>query len=184
MELAELETEVGVEVPGAARFAVIAAISAAAREFFLETRAWRVALGPLPWAPSVTPTLPGDTFLVEAVRVEIDGSSLRAGAFAMDNANGLTFADGVRGTEVTGEIAVAPTRDADELPERLGQEFRDAIVYGSLARLMRVPGAEWSNPPQAMYYQAVFEEAKDRAATRAEDGFTKKRTRVVRYGGY
>ena len=184
MDLIELEAEVAIEVPGAARFAVLTAIGAAAREFFLETRAWRVAFGPLPVAATLKPKLPADTFLVEAVKVEVDGRVLPSGSFATDNGNGLRLVDAVRGTEVSGEIAVAPSGVAEEIPERLGQEFRDALVMGALARLMRVPGAEWSNPQQAMFYQVEFQEAKDRAATRAEDGFTKKRTRTVRYGGY
>ncbi len=184
MDLAELEPEVGAEVPGAPRFAVQNAIRAAAREFFVESRAWRHPFCVNPFCPVIHPSLPHDTFLVEAVNVSVDGRELPSGSFGMDNGNGITFAEGVRGREATGVLAVAPTADADELPDRLGNEFRDALVFGALARLMRVPGSEWTDPQRSGYYSMEFEEAKIRAATRAEDGFTRKRTRNVRYGGY
>ena len=184
MDFDELEPEVGVEVPGAARFAVMNALRAAAREFFIETRAWRVPFGPVPLSDHVRPGLPPDTFLVEPVEVLIDERPLRSGSFATSADNGIVFAGNRDGTNVSGVAAVAPSGLAVELPERLGNEFRDALVAGALARLMKIPGAEWSNPQMAMYYQGEFEEAKARAATRAEDGFTKKRTRIVRYGGY
>ena len=184
MDLAELEPEVSVEVPGAARFAVQNALRAAAREFFIETRAWRVAFGPLTLSEKVKPSLPMDTFLVEAVRVEVDGQALRAGEFAMSHDGGIVFVGHRSGNEVSGVVAVAPTALLEELPERLGNEFRDALVAGALARLMKIPLAEWSSPQMAAYYRGEFEEATARAATRAEDGFVKKRTRIVRYGGY
>jgi hypothetical protein len=184
MQLSELEPEVALEVPGAPRFAVIDALVAAAREFFVDSRAWRVPFGPVEMASQIRPSLPGDTFLVEAVRVEVDGERLNSGLYGTGEDDTVVLVDGVRGQWVRGTVAVAPTRDAFEIPERLGQEVRDGLVRGALARLMRIPKAEWSDPQLAMLYQIQFEEAKDRAATRAENGFVKNRTRTVRYGGY
>lgn len=183
MELNELEAEVGVEVPGAALFAVRNAIRAAAREFFVESRAWRVDFGPVPLTPHVTPEVPVGTFLVEATRVEIDDRELLSGQFATSASGGVQLDSRCRGYEVAGEVAVAPSQSVDEIPDHLGNEFRDALVVGALSRLMRIPQAEWSNPQMAVYYQGEFEEAKVRAATRAENGFVIKRARKVRYGG-
>lgn len=184
MDFAELEGEVQIEVPGAPRFAVVWSIVSAAREFFVESRAWREAFGPVDMAEEVTPTVPADTFLVEPVEIEVDGSKLRSGEFAVTNRGAIVFVNHRSATTVSGVIAVAPTDLAEEIPDKLGYEFRDSLVHGALHRLMRVPGTEWSNPSLSDYYGGLFQQGKEKAATRAEDGFTRKRARTVRYGGY
>jgi hypothetical protein len=184
MDFVELEGEVQIETPGAPRFAVVSAIVAAAREFFLESRAWRVAFGPVPMAAEIMPALPPDTFLVEPVEVLVDGTKLRSGEFASSNNGGIVFVNHRSAAQVAGVVAVAPTDLSQDIPDRLGYEFRDTLIHGALHRLMRVPGAEWSNGTLADYYGALFQQGKEKAATRAENGFVHNRTRTVRYGGY
>jgi hypothetical protein len=186
MELGELYPRVAIEVPGIALFNIKDAVSEAAYEFCRGSRAWRGEFGPIEYQRDVgeyTLTLPRDAMLVEPTRVELDGKRLPSGSFWSLGTDQLGVVTGLSGHELSGEVAVAPSRLADEMPERLMYEFGDALVYGALSRLLRVPQAEWSDLQRALGYEERFELMKERAATRVENGFKHNRTRVVRYGG-
>jgi len=186
MEIGELYPRVAIEAPGVAIFNINEAVAYAAGEFFRETRAWRESFGPLVYDKDqieYTVTLPTDTILVEPTRVELDGNGLKSEYFWAVGTDSIGVDAGPSGKELEGEIAVSPTENRSELPTRLLVEFGEAIIHGALARLLRVPQAEWSNGALSDYYRALFEEEKIRAATRVENGFKANRTRVVRYGG-
>lgn len=186
MELRELYPKVAVEAPGVAVFNVRESVVESAYEFFKRSRAWREKFGPIPFDQQVTRyrvQLPMDTILVEPTDVWLDGRQLMSQTFWNMGLNEIEVREGLHGHELHGEVAVAPTKDLDELPDRLGFEFGDAIVYGAIARLLRIPQAEWSDYRRAADYYALFNDMIDQAATRAENGFKVNRTRVVRYGG-
>lgn len=167
-------------------FNIHESVMEAAYEFFSRSRAWRHGFGPLAFDKDVTVytvSVPADTTVVEPTRVELDAKRLISGSFWSSGVDGLEVREGLHGHELTGEVAVAPLRHASELPDRLGLEFGDAIVYGAIARLLRVPQVEWSDYQRAGDYYAMFLQAVEAGATRAENGFKTNRTRVVRYGG-
>lgn len=186
MELRDLHPQVALEVPGVAVFQLQHAVIQAAREFFFATRAWREPMESIAMVPGQSRyaiPLPPDTVLVEPTRVELDGGRLPSQGWWTTAAGELELSPGYRGHQLTGELALAPGDEADEIPDRIGNEFRDAITYGALSRLLRVPQAEWSDLRLAGVYAGLFNEAKDAAAVRAENGYKSNRTRRVRYGG-
>ena len=52
--------------------------------------------------------------------------------------------------------AYAPTLTATTLPDYLLTKYQEEIVAGTLARLMAMPMASWSNPPAAKHYRGIF----------------------------
>ena len=186
MDLSDLHPKVAIEVPGAPTFAVMGAVSDATADFLRRSRAWRVKFGPLDflrWKTVYSVRLPPDSMLVEPTEVKLDGQRLRSENYWPVGLGEFEVAEGLYGKELRGEVALTVTNEATEVPDRLGYEFGDAIVLGALGRLLRIPGTEWTNPQLAMAYVAGYEEAIDRAATRAASGFKQERTRTVRYGG-
>lgn len=186
MDLSELHPHVAIEVPGAARFQIADAVSRAAREFFIATRSWRLPMDPVAIGPGTRVyeiRTPADTVLVEPVYLQVDGTRLRSDQWRVIGANAIELPAVIYGHELSGEIAIAPTLEAEEIPDRHGYEFTDAIVSGALAKLFRIPSAEWSDMNLAAAHTEMFDRAKDSAAVRAENGFKANRTRRVRYGG-
>lgn len=60
-----------------------------------------------------------------------------------------------------------PSTTATTLPAVLANNYKEAIAWGALARLLAVPGKPWSNPPLAAWYEAKFSGEIGSAAARA-----------------
>jgi hypothetical protein len=79
-------------------------------------------------------------------------------------------------------LAIAPIAGAVAIPEELVNEFQGAWKNGTLARLLKIPGKDWTNLQLAASYKMLFDtditEAKSRAA--ADYG---RPHRTVVYGG-
>jgi hypothetical protein len=83
-------------------------------------------------------------------------------------------------------VALAPSIDADsastDIPSYLANEYQGAWANGALARLLKIPGKDWTNIALAGEYFQLFEDdirmAKSRAA--AEYG---RPNRTTVYGG-
>lgn len=69
------------------------------------------------------------------------------------------------------------------LPEFLFHQFRDTIVRGALARLLRMPNRDWTDKRQSAEYQAWFESDLIRAKSTADAEFGQP-VLTVDYGGY
>lgn len=186
MDYLELYPEIRVETPGVPDFQIEDALARAAHDYFWASRAWRSVTDNLvhnPDRPLYRVNLPSDTLLVEPTRVWIDGRALSTGLFWPGDDERVEVSDYIKGRDLKIEVAVAPTRDAEELPDRVGREARQALVFGTLARLLRVPKTRWTDVNRAMLYHNEFELLSERAATRAENNGQTNRTRTVRYGG-
>lgn len=79
-------------------------------------------------------------------------------------------------------VALQPTMTDRTIDDRVGNQFRETIVHGAMARLFRMPNKEWTEKGMAAYYQELFERGKGEAQVRGVDGFAKVNRRV-RYGG-
>ncbi len=66
-------------------------------------------------------------------------------------------------------IRLKPAQDATDLPDFL-DEYREAISWGALARLLTVPGQSYSNPSIAPYYDGKFTEKLDALSTKGTTG--------------
>ena len=192
MRLEELHGDVALEVPGTARYQVDEAIRHAVRVFFTRSRAWREVIDPPARIPPGSNTVeidpPIGTLIVEPVRLELDGTLLQSEDYTAeaDSVVGgavIRFPAGVRGHRLTGEVAVTLDGRNESLPDKVAREFRDAIVHGALARLMRIPQTPWFSAELAVAHSVAFDHGIDEAATRAANGMKANRTRKVRYGG-
>jgi hypothetical protein len=86
--------------------------------------------------------------------------------------------------------ALAPTFVTSEaqtsrggMPEELVNEFQDIWSYGTMARLMKIPGKDWSNDGHASAYSVQYENGIKTAKSRAAADFGRPH-RTVQYGGY
>jgi len=55
-------------------------------------------------------------------------------------------------------IALAPSRSATRIDDRFGEDHYDAIISGAIARVLDLPGHEWSNPGAAANYNQSFKD--------------------------
>jgi hypothetical protein len=193
MNLELLHGDVAVTAPGVARFAADEAIHQSAVEFFRDSRAWRVDLDPeielLPGELEYELGIPFGTKLVEPITLKADEIPLRSntwivGEDPMMGSPKIRFLVEPPGRLVTGDLAVTLNATNRQIPDRLGDAFREAIVHGALARLLRTPQTQFTNFELSMLHGGLYAEMKERAATYAENGYKHKRTRTVQYGGY
>lgn len=79
------------------------------------------------------------------------------------------------GSEFLVELAVAPARDACELPSVLYDDWLELIVLGARAGVLLVPGRDWTSMPVGRAYMQEFlnrirDAAVDTAAHRMKGG--------------
>lgn len=79
-------------------------------------------------------------------------------------------------------VAAADT-EFPTIPDAIWDRYEDALRLGTLARLMRIPGRDWTDPQRAGAYGVAYENAVADAKVRAAAGFGRP-SRQVRYGGY
>lgn len=79
-------------------------------------------------------------------------------------------------------VALAPTVAGGVVPEELANEFRETWEKGALARLLKIPGKDWTNPVAAQVYKQSYDEEIAMAKSRAAADYGRPH-RFVRYGG-
>lgn len=79
-------------------------------------------------------------------------------------------------------VALAPTVAGGAVPDALVYEFQDAWTHGALARLLRIPGKDWTNPNLAATYMQMYDADIKLAKSRAAADFGRPH-RTVEYGG-
>ena len=77
-----------------------------------------------------------------------------------------------------------PTLSAQELPDRLVDDWSEALINGAKARLLMVRDKPWSNARLAAPLYQAFLADKARAKSMAAEGHQVGVPRTVRYGGY
>ena len=105
------------------------------------------------------------------------------GAWALipDSSSTVTSAVEVRAAV----IPLLPTTAADNrrgIPEELALEFSEDWAHGALAKLMKIPGKDWTNLQLAAAYGQMFEDDIKVAKARAGADYGRPRRRM-RYGG-
>lgn len=154
--------------------------------------------------------IPDDTYIVEPLRVKFNGSNLafktRSQLDLMDGSWEETTSSRPTNWTITspGEfrlyplladdateelilrVALAPQVTVDSsataLPEALAYEWSGAWANGTLARLMKIPGKDWTNVALAGAYAETFEQEIKDAKSRAGADYGKPR-RTMAYGG-
>ena len=76
-------------------------------------------------------------------------------------------------------VALKPRQSQLEVDELLFEDYRDAITSGALSRLMLMPGKAWYDAANGARHEAVFQDARDKALSRANHGYgTRQAARV------
>jgi hypothetical protein len=79
-------------------------------------------------------------------------------------------------------VSLKPSRTSNNIATEIADDYRDAIVYGSLYRLLRMPARDWTDPAAAADYAGLFRQQVEEAsikARKANIGVSRK----VTYGG-
>lgn len=79
-------------------------------------------------------------------------------------------------------VAIAPLASATEIEDPLVNEYQGAWKNGALARLLKIPGKDWTNLQLAAVYRADFEKDITDAKSRAAADYGRPH-RQVAYGG-
>jgi hypothetical protein len=79
-------------------------------------------------------------------------------------------------------VALKPTRSSNSINTDFSTDYRDAIIYGALYRLLRIPSKDWSDPAAASDYFNLFKAEIDDAELRGRGGDLGVR-RLVKYKG-
>lgn len=84
---------------------------------------------------------------------------------------------------IQANAVLQPTSTATTIDDKILANYDEAIIYGALYRVMRVPGKAWSDMATATYYEGLFREKVEEATSRGTDERTKGVIRTVKYGG-
>lgn len=169
------------------------ALILACREFFEQSAAWRVTIGPKALLPNKKRYYmsPYDAYadVVRVLAVDLKGTPLRIlaapPAGVEPNATGPIYAflegpDQVRvwpmsntsvANALTFYVALTPKQTVTHLPRIAASHFYDAIYDGALGRLFSQPAKAYSNPTLAQYHLNRFRAAIGKYAGAAKGGF-------------
>ena len=84
--------------------------------------------------------------------------------------------------EIIVSVALKPTRGSNNIDTTIANTYRDAIIYGALYRLLRMPHREWSDIGAAQEYSFQFSQEIQQAELRARGGDLGVK-RTVKYKG-
>lgn len=79
-------------------------------------------------------------------------------------------------------VVVSPAAALTDIPDTLFFEFQDHFRNGTLARLMKIPGKDWTNFSASAAYAALFKVGLKEAKSRADAEYGQP-CREVMYGG-
>lgn len=165
MNLSNLYSDVKLHVPLSPDILLARALNDAARQFCARALCWEEDLDPIiPVAGQTTYDLdlPGG-----AVLVKVYGLS---GVGVVDLVEKTVMFDEVPTETVTLRVALQPSRTATTIPDVVGERFGEAIAAGAIARMLIMPGKEWTNPQMAAYHMGVYEAGVSDALVRRARG--------------
>lgn len=84
--------------------------------------------------------------------------------------------------EVITSVALKPSRTSNNIDTTISNQYRDAIIYGTLYRLLRMPNREWTDIGAAQEYLYQFNLEIKQAELRARGGDLGVK-RTVKYKG-
>lgn len=90
-------------------------------------------------------------------------------------------------TAVVGEIrakfALTLNKSATDFPDWIDARWQEPLMFGAMAKLLKIPGKDWTDPKLARDYDLPFRNAINEAKSKSMASFNQPR-RTVRYGGY
>lgn len=187
--------------PGIATPTAYFGIRQAAIDFCQRTKTWRYEDDfDVSADDSEQITTPSNSVLVDLEKVLFEGNDLlpKTTAWLDDNVRGwrLNADDGSLAQYVTqteqntirlvpaaaGHVNIyawlKPSQDADQVPDYLGDQYRETIAHGALARILMMPNMPFSNPQLGAMFLGLFNEALDKFQNKGSMGQQRARTRT------
>lgn len=179
-----LSTDANYRLKGVPQPVMTDVVRRATIEFCRETLAYRFELSPFAMTSgqsSYTLTLPTDTEMGQVIFLSCDGGEMHPVTneqlYALDSKyptitgsraryyTTIASRNTVRVQPVPSEtlasafrgvVAVIPTLTSTDIPDWLANEWKDAIGYGTIARLTGIAGQEWSDGKVHNEYMGKF----------------------------
>lgn len=198
-------------VPGCPVAVVNSAIKSAVIEFCEKSNLWQAESEPTDIVAGIASYSfkpPTGSKVVEGIAAYLEGRPLHAVSIYDLNLNQPTwreletpepnryFMDGDHSIRLVGtpakalqealtiQVALKPTRAAVECPSFLYEDWAETIASGALARLLVMPGKDWTHAGMAEYHKTEFKIGIARARSKAMKSRQNVPTRVrfVRFG--
>lgn len=184
------------DAPGAPAQVVNHALLRTCQQFFHDTRAWSPWLDPTTTIADIAEydiEYPLGSVVVRLERATLDGVPVQISAYreidhdptdatATPGDGSITTADRrlllIRlSTVAAGRVlrvraTLKPSDSATSIPDELAEQFRDAIVAGTLSRLLRTVNRSYSNPDLGAVKEAEYQAAKNSTHFAAYKSFT------------
>jgi len=178
----------------------------AARTFFTATRAWREPVAATVGADTATYLLaaPAGAEVIDFTQMEAGDTRLQK--MTLEQTRARTYQvlgnpTAVRlgainevilmpdpGSDISATLTfravLRPTLAAQVIPDSESARFAEALEYGTLQNLLRLPGQDWTDLKLSLYYGELFQMEIDRHVSQGADGNMVGVHRTVRYGGY
>jgi hypothetical protein len=169
------------------------AVVLACREFFEQSAAWRVVVGPKNLVANKKRYYmsPYDAYsnIVRVFSVELNGYPLdpllrrpagteppadRPRYYYLENPDQIRLwpmANSSATNALTFYVALTPKQTVTHLPRIAATHFFDAILDGAIGRLLEQPAKPYSDPVRAQYHLSRFQAAIGKYAGEAKKGF-------------
>lgn len=79
-------------------------------------------------------------------------------------------------------VAIKPTRDANECPDFLREDWADVIAAGALARLHAHAGKVWAQPSLVAHYTKLYRDGISRARSKASKSWLRESKNILPVG--
>lgn len=89
-----------------------------------------------------------------------ESNSIKARYVTQTEQNTLRIVPGAAG-HVNLYVWLKPSQDCDQLPDYLGDQYRETIAHGALARILMMPNMPFSNPQLGAMFLGLFNAALD-----------------------
>lgn len=95
----------------------------------------------------------------------------------------IPIADADVNGSIQARVILVPLTTATTVEDFFYHEYHDAFRFGALARILKMPGRDWTNPQMAAFYRTQFDIEWKKAKSRAEAEYGQPVNRVMAYGG-
>lgn len=167
-----------VELPGCPIPTIKLALNRSASRFCEKSKAWREKLDPITAVVGTTEyeidLLPADSRLILIDQVWLDGREMDPSLYEKSTLTllKLTTAPSAAGTlEVL--AVLAPTLDAQSLPDVLADRWYEGVSEGAKAFLKKIPNQPWYDPTGAATAEQLFISKAAEARIESETGFVR-----------
>ena len=162
---------------------IVSALRTATIEFCTQTDIWEQAIDSVYISEGTTeyeiepPDSSSD--IVRLTKLTLDGRDLSAGQdYTYNPPNLILSRVPVSSGEIKLRASLKPSRTALGVSDQLFTDWLEVLAAGAKSKLMAIPGKDWSNPSNSVFYEGLFQSGIAKAASRLNKQFTKTGLRV------